>query len=205
MPLIDSQPDALASTYARSLFELAMQQGGQTLVESIAAQLEDIVELARQDRRFSEFLASRVLPTSARDRSIEKIFSGRVHPLVLNFLRLLNRKDRLSHLPPIVAAFDSALQEHFGRIEVDVMTAHAIDQRQLDLIRDRLAATLGRQPVMHTYTDASLIGGMKLRIGDQLIDASIATRLRQMRERLSNRGAAAVRGRNDLLDDAPSA
>ena len=201
MPLIESQPDALATMYARSLFELALEHGGQSLAESIAGQIEDIIELARQDRTFSEFLASRVLPMKARDKSIDRIFNGHVHPLVLNFLRLLNRKGRLSHLPPIGAALDAVLQAHFGRVEVDVFTAAPIEERQLNLIRDRLAVVLGRQPVLHAYTEASMIGGMKLRIGDQLIDASIASRLRLMQERLTNRGGARIRGLGaDLIE-----
>ncbi len=201
MPLIESQPDALATMYARSLFELALEHGGQSLAESIAGQIEDIIELARQDRTFSEFLASRVLPVKARDVSIDRIFSGRVHPLVLNFLRLLNRKGRLGHLPPIGAALDAILQAHFGRVEVDVFTAAPIEERQLNLIRDRLAVVLGRQPVLHAYTETSMIGGMKLRIGDQLIDASIASRLRLMQERLTNRGGAKIRGLGaDLIE-----
>jgi F-type H+-transporting ATPase subunit delta len=203
MPLIESQPGALENVYARSLFELALEQGGQSLVESIAGELEDIIELARGDRRFNEFLASRVLPVKKRDGSLVRIFTGAAHPLVLNFLRLLNRKGRLSHLPPIGASFDRQLQEHFGRIEVDVMTALPIEERQLSLIRERLAVVLGKQPVVHPYTEPAMIGGVKLRIGDQLIDASVATRLRQMRARLDERGGATIRGRGaDLLDDS---
>lgn len=202
MPLLESQPDALANTYARALFDLAMQQGGQSRAEEVAGELEDVVELARSDARFNEFLASRVLGVKERDRSLESIFGGRCSTLVLNFLRLLNRKNRLSHLPPIVAALDQRVQEQFGRIEVDVFTPAPIDDAQLRGIRDRLASALGKEPVIHPYTDPSMIGGVKFRIGDQLIDASVSARLRQMRERLGSSGGAIVRGRSaELLDD----
>lgn len=202
MPLLETQPDAVAKTYARALFELALQQGGRERAEEVYGELEDIVELARADGRFNEFLASRVLGVRERDRSLETIFSGRCSPMVLNFLRLLNRKNRLSHLPPIVEAFDKLVQEQFGRVEVDVFTPAPIDDAQLRSIRDRLAAALGKDPVIHPYTDPTMIGGVKLRIGDQLIDASVSARLRQMRERLSSSGGAIVRGRSaELLDD----
>lgn len=202
MPLLDTQPDAVANTYARALFDLAIQQGGQERAESMSGELEDIVELARADAHFSEFLASRVLGVKERDASLERIFAGRCSPLVLNFLRLLNRKGRLSHLPPITQAFDALVQEQFGRVEVDVYTPAPIDDAQLRSIRDRLAAALGKEPVIHPYTDPGMIGGVKLRIGDQLIDASVSARLRQMRDRLGTSGGAIVRGRSaDLLDD----
>ncbi|KAA0216718.1 MAG: ATP synthase F1 subunit delta [Leptolyngbya sp. PLA3] len=202
MPLLSTQPDALANTYARALFELSLQQGGQDRVESIAGELEDVIELARVDARFNEFLASRVLGVKERDASLERIFAGRCSALVLNFLRLLNRKNRLSHLPPIAQAYDALMQEHFGRVEVDVYTPAPIDDAQLRSIRDRLAAAIGKEPIIHPYTDPGMIGGVKLRIGDQLIDASVSARLRQMRDRLGTSGGAIVRGRSaDLLDD----
>ncbi len=202
MPLIETQPDALATMYARSLFELAFEKGGQETAEGIGGEIEDIVEIARSDASFSEFLASRVLGVDSRDESLKKIFEGRCSPLVLHFLQLLNRKGRLSHLPPIVAAYDQITQEHFGLVEVDVLTAAPIDDEQLGHIREKLADALGKQPVLHPYTDPSMLGGLKLRIGDQLIDASVSTRLQNMRERLINRGGATIRGRsNELLDE----
>jgi len=202
MPLIETQPDALATMYARSLFELAFEKGGQETAEAIGGEIEDIVEIARSNPSFSEFLASRVLGVESRDESLAKIFEGRCSLLVLHFLQLLNRKGRLSHLPPIVAAYDQITQEHFGLVEVDVLTAAPIDDDQLGHIREKLSEAIGKQPVLHPYTDPSMLGGLKLRIGDQLIDASVSTRLQNMRERLINRGGATIRGRSgELLDD----
>src|SRR5690349_12671435 len=97
MPLTEAQPDALAHTYARSLFELVNSKGGRTAVEETQAELEDILELARQDRRFNEFLASQVLGTEERSASLLKIFKGRISDLTLRFLLVLNRKGRLPH------------------------------------------------------------------------------------------------------------
>jgi F0F1-type ATP synthase delta subunit len=111
MPLIESQPDALSQVYARSLFELAESKGGRPTIESSLAELEEILELARSDARFSEFLASRVLPVAERSRSLEKIFRGAVSELVLRFLQVLNEKGRLGHLPAVAAAFDRLVQE----------------------------------------------------------------------------------------------
>ena len=108
---------------------------------------------------------------------------------------VLNAKDRLSHLPPIVAAFDELVQKHFGRVEVDVYTAAPAGEADLEAIRTRLKGVLGKEPVIHSYVEPSMVGGLKLQIGDQLIDASIAGRLRKLRDRLSNDGAAEVRAR----------
>lgn len=202
MPLIDAAPDALARTYAQSLFELAKEQGGAQRAELVLAELEDILEIARTEPKFGEFLASLILPAKSRAKSIQSIFRGKASDLSVNFLLVLNRKDRLSHLPAIVAAFEQLVQESFGRVEVDVYAAAPIDHDQVQQIRQRLQSVLGREPVVHTYVDPSLIGGLRLQIGDQLIDASVATRLRKMRDKLSGPGSAQIRARaGDLISD----
>jgi len=199
MPLIEAQPDALAQRYARSLFELTQAKGGRDAIESVLGQLEDLLEIARSDPRFSEFLASRVLPSKSRGVSIKKIFDGRVDPLVLNFLLVLNDKGRLAHLAPIVGAFDAMAQDIFGRVEVDVYTAAPASGEELAGIKKNLEAKLGKDVIVHPYTDGSMIGGVKLRIGDQLIDGSIATRLRRMKQRLATDGMAEFRARAEKI------
>lgn len=201
MPLIETQPDALARLYARSLFELAEQEGGRGRIEEIGAELGEVVELARSDRRFGEFLSSRIVASSDRARSLEKIFRGNISELLLRFLLVLAGKDRLGHLAVVASAYDERVQEAFGLVEVDVYTATPIDQAMRDRIGSALQRAIGKEPVLHAYTDESMLGGIKVRVGDQLMDASVATRLRRLRERLSVDGAARLRGKLDSMID----
>jgi len=195
MPLIESQPDALANIYARALFDAVDAKGGRAGIESVLGQLEDILEMARQDGRFSEFLASRAVPASHRGESLQRMFGGRADAEVVNFLRVLNDKSRLSHLPAIVAAYDALAQAKFGRVEIDVYTAEPLSADGLNGVRSKLASALGKDVVLHPYTDGSMIGGIKFRIGDQLVDASVATQLRTLRDQLDGRGASELRAR----------
>lgn len=199
MPLHEGQPDAVARLYAASLFEVAEARGGQPAIESIGAELGEIVELARADARFAEFLSSRILATKDRARSIKAAFDGKCDPMLVNLMLVLNDKGRLGHLGVIARAYDEIVQDRFGRVEVDVITVSPIDDDQMNALKDRLQARLGKEPVMHRYHDASMIGGLKLRVGDQLFDASIETRLRRMRQRLSSSGMAAMKSRTDRI------
>lgn len=195
MPLIDTQPDAVARMYARSLYQLAQSQGGRAKVEEVLTELEDILELTRADKRFGEFMSSRALSADARAASLTKIFAGRVTPLTLNFLQVLNEKGRIASLPTIASAYDSIVQEAFGRVEVDVITAAPLDGAGTDAIKSRLAKHLGRDVIVHSYTEPAMIGGVKFRIGDQLIDASVGAKLRKIKEQISTGGAAAIRAK----------
>ena len=127
MPLTEANPDAIAKVYAKSLFELCEQAGGRDKAEETLGELEDILEIARENPTFSEFLATRVIPVESREKSLVSIFEGKASDLTLRFLRLLNRKGRLGHLPPIVASFESLVHDAFGRVEVDLYTADALD------------------------------------------------------------------------------
>ncbi|MCC6661619.1 MAG: ATP synthase F1 subunit delta [Phycisphaerales bacterium] len=199
MPLTESQPDALSSIYARSLYDLAEQAGGRESVEGALGDLHDVMEFSRADARFSEFLASRVLPVDRRAASLRAIFNGRLSDLVVRFLQVLNEKGRLSHLPSIVASLDRMVQEKFGRVEVDLYTAVPVEPRELAGIKSLLQKALGREPIVHSYTEESMLGGVKLQVGDRLIDGSLLTQLRRMRDKLTRDGAAALRARGDRV------
>ncbi|MFI4871786.1 MAG: ATP synthase F1 subunit delta [Phycisphaerales bacterium JB061] len=205
MPLTDARPDALATIYAKSLYELADEQGGQTAVENTLGELEDILEIARGDAQFSEFLSSRVLKQADRTKSLDAMFTGKVSELTLRFLKVLNEKHRLSHLIPIVEALDEMVQQKLGRVEVDLYTAQPVDSGEIAKIKSQLNAALGKEAVVHPYTDPSMIGGVRLQIGDKLIDASLQTRLRKMRDQLADQGGSSLRAAAErTFEDTPS-
>jgi F-type H+-transporting ATPase subunit delta len=202
MPDVTAQTDALATVYARSLYELAEQAGGEVKIVEVGGELEDIAELARADRRLREFLRSPILNRAARSESLKRMFGNRVTDLTLRFLLVLNAKGRLARLEAMAAAYDRLVQEAFGRVEVNVYTPAPLGQGQLDAVAERIRRALGKEPVLHPYTDPSMIGGLKLRIGDQLIDGSVASRLRRLKNTLMNQGAATVRERaRRILDE----
>ena len=187
------QTDAFATVYAKSLFELASDAGGNDKVVEIADELEQICELLRQDKEVRLFFTSPIIDVPKRSETISAIFSNRVTDLTLRFLLVLNNKGRLNHLESISVAFDLLVQEAFGRIEVDVFTPTAIDADAINIIKDKVQSMLGKEPVLHPYVDKKMLGGLKLRIGDQLIDGSVQTKLRRLSESIKNSGGTAIR------------
>lgn len=196
-----AQIDALANVYATSLFELASAAGGEEKILEIADELEQITELARSDRAFREFLASPIIDTKKRGESIRQIFRDAVTDLTLRFLLVLNEKGRLGHLDPIAVAYDHIVQEKFGKIEVSVYTPAPLGPDQMEGIRSRVREALSKEPVLHPYTEPSMIGGLKLRIGDQLIDGSVAGQLRRIRQRMMTDGPDVLRQRIERVID----
>ncbi len=204
MPLIETPPDAVDRVYAQSLFELAETEGGRDQLESIASELEELANLIRTHRDLAELLGSRIIPVVDKQRSLNTIFGGRISDLLLRFLLVLLRKERLNRTLPITVAFDELIQNRFGRVEIDLYTRLALPAEQVDSIRKRLHHALQREPVLHAYLDEDMIGGVRMQVGDKLIDASVATQLRRMREQLIDSGSNSVRVRFDrILEDKP--
>ncbi len=195
MVRIDTPPDAVDKAYAKSLFELAEEKGGRDRLESVAAELEELVEIARANPRFEEFIASRIIPADRKAASLRTMFAGRVDDLIFHTMLVLNKKGRADRFARVAAALGHMVEERFGRVEVDVYTRFPIPPDQLESLRSILHQRLDREPVIYTYTDPSMIGGLKVRVGDQLLDASFSTRLRKMRELLAEEGGELIRER----------
>ena len=196
--------DALSHVYALSLFQLAEEADGNDKVLEIADELEQICELIRSNRELATFFASPVIDVERRSASLVAIFSDRLTDLVLRFLIVLNQKGRLGHLESISTAYDALLQEAFGRVEVDVFTAQPMAAADMEGIKVQMASALGKEPVLHPYVDKAMLGGIKLRIGDQLIDGSVSTRLRRLGEDLTKRGGSSVRETFERIRDDAS-
>jgi F-type H+-transporting ATPase subunit delta len=195
--------DAVARVYAQSLLELADAAGGDEKIVETGGELSVIAEMIREDAEIAEFLRSPIVDSEKRAASLRRIFEGRVSDLVLRFMLVLNGKGRLGEFGSMVSGYDQLVNERMGRVEVDVMTVDgSLDPDQLALLGEKVKAKLGQEPVFHQYADESLIGGLVLRVGDQLIDGSVRGQLRRMREELLASGSTRVRaGADDFLAD----
>ncbi|MFO0963834.1 MAG: ATP synthase F1 subunit delta [Phycisphaerales bacterium] len=185
-----TQIDEVAKVYAKSLFELARELGaGEAGIAAMGAELREVCEIVRRDKRALEFFRSPIIDPKRRAASLRAIFAGRVTETLLNFILVLNDKGRLHELLNIEEAYEAMEQAAFGRVEVDVYTVDGrLDSSAEGSIRAQLKSALGKDPVLHVYADRSMIGGLKVRIGDQLIDGSIDAQLRRMRSSILSRG-----------------
>jgi len=172
--------DTVARVYAQSLFELAQDAGGREKILEVADELEQVVELTRGDQRFAAFLDSPVVDAQRRAVAMRSIFENRVTDLVLRFMLVLNTNGRLGHLDAVHSALVDLVHEAMGQVEVDVWTATPMDDATCDAVTTGLKNVLGKDPVVHAWTDPSILGGLKIRVGDKLVDGTVAARLRQL-------------------------
>jgi F-type H+-transporting ATPase subunit delta len=172
-------PTVLA--YTRSLLELGNER---KQADKIGKEVAGLREILDENPAFAAFLADPGIGAAERTAALEKIFRGRVSPLVMNFLLVLNDKGRLRLLKQIAEAYAALLDEQQGKVEVDVTVAKKLGREQLAEVRERVSQALGKDAVVHQYVDEDIIGGLVLRVEDKLIDASVRYQLTAMRERM---------------------
>jgi len=176
-----SKSSSVATAYAKPLLELAREQNQ---AEAIGEELRGLKQVIDSNPTFAEFLANPAVSEAERGEVLQRTFDGRVSPLLFNFLRVLNARGRLGVLPQVSDAYDDLLDELFGKIEVDVTVAQRLTAEELEEVRRRVSEALGKEAVVHQYVDDSIIGGLLLRVQDRLIDASVRSQLRALKNQM---------------------
>ena len=172
-------PTAIA--YAEAMLELANDAKS---ADATGQELRDIRKLVEENDKFAQVLADPAISAEERGKFLHRVFEGRASTLVMHFLLLANEKARLSLLPSISAAYDDLLEDQQGIVEVDVTVAQSLDSKQLENVQKKVSEALKREAVVHQYVDPAIIGGLVLRVQDQMIDGSIRAQLSAMRQQL---------------------
>jgi len=188
--------DEIATVYAQSLLEVCDKAGGNAVAEACSSELRELAEIIRGNKKFGEFLKTPIVGNDKRKAALDKIVKGRVSDLVYRFVMVLANHGRAGRIADVADAFDALMQDRLGRVEVDMFTVDGkASDDVLATVKARVKAAFAKDAVLHQYSDPNMIGGVKLRIGDQLIDGSVAAQLRNMREAVSTRGTGAIRSR----------
>ncbi len=172
----------LAKRYATALVEIAQEQNA---LDKYARDLDSLGQLVNESRDFREILTNPVFT-----REDKKKIAGPVlqklgaDPMVINFVYLLIDRKRIDQLSGIEKAFRAKVDEIRGITRGEVISAEPFNTQQLGRVTDTLAKVTGKQVVVTTKVDASLIGGLIARVGDMVFDGSIRTQLNQLQESL---------------------
>ena len=166
---------SLAGRYARALFDLADDGKALPAVEASVARVGEALAASADLRLLT---TSPVTSRDAARRAIGAI-AGELglDPLTTNFLGVLAHNRRLAKLGDIVRAFAGMTASHRGEASADVTSAHPLSDDQVAAIRAKLKARLGRDVAVHLAVDPKILGGLVVKVGSRLIDASIRTRL----------------------------
>jgi F-type H+-transporting ATPase subunit delta len=175
----DSVLSQIARPYASALFDLAKADNSVAAVEQ---GLDKLVALASENQDFARFLRSPVINTEEKAQAMHALLAkARAHTTVGNFVKVVARNGRLFALPAIVAAFKEKAAGDRGEVAAEVTSATPLTAAQVKSLADTLKAKIGKSVTLNQHVDPSLIGGLVVKVGSQMIDSSLKTKLTAMK------------------------
>lgn len=173
-----------AARYARALLDVAARESVD--LESVAAELEAFVTLLAQQPELSRVMYNPAVPSPRKRGAMQQLAAlSKFSPIVSKLLVLLAERDRVALLRDIVAAYRQLLADRQNVVRAEVTSAEPLSVDRVAAIERQLAAVTGKRVAMTTKVDRGIIGGVVARVGSTVYDASIATQLKKMRDRLT--------------------
>lgn len=173
----------VARRYAEAVFDLASEAGK----EDVWLRSLQTLAAAAEDDETRAFFENPAISDKDKDRALDTILSGTESEEAENLARLLIRRQRFRQLTGIVEAFEEMMLQARGIEIADVTTAVPLNAREQQYVRDQLSRIVGSDVEVRSHVDEAIVGGIVARVGDQLIDGSVRTQLRELRSTLGRR------------------
>tara|TARA_R100001244_G_scaffold39766_3_gene35766 strand:+ start:43967 stop:44521 length:555 start_codon:yes stop_codon:yes gene_type:complete len=166
---------SLAGRYATALFALAKENNS---IDAVQASLDTLSAAMAESDDLRALTSSPVLSREDAGKAIAATANALgLDPLSTNVLGVLAANRRLDQIHAVIRAFATLASDHRGQITAEVTSAHPLDDKQIDALKAQLKKRVGSDVSVSTAVDSSILGGLVVKIGSQMIDSSIKTRL----------------------------
>ena len=166
---------SLAGRYATALFELARDE---RRLDAVGASLATLRQALRDSDDLRELTSSPLISREDATRTIGATAQAmRLDPITTNFLGVVAQNRRLSQLPQIIRAYNMLAANHRGETTAEVTSAHPLTDDQVAALKTNLKTRLGRDITVDLNVDPTILGGLVVKVGSQMIDGSIRTKL----------------------------
>ena len=173
-----------AGRYARALLDVATKEAAD--LETIGRELDDFLTFFAQQPALEHLMLNPAIPAPRKRAAMEQITAkSGFTTLVAKLLVLLADRDRLALLRDVAAIYHDALADRQNIVRAEVTSAEPLSPERVQSIERQLAAVTGKRVAMSTKVDAAVIGGVVARVGSTVYDASVATQLKKIRDRLT--------------------
>ena len=165
--------------YAQALFDLALESGR---LDAVRADLKSLKAALSESADLKRLVGSPVIANEDKQAGLVAVArAAKFDDISIKFLGLLGQNGRAADLSGVIAAFEGLYAKHAGIVSAEVVSASALTAAQTKAVQTALRQALGKDPELTTRVDPALLGGMKVKVGSRLFDASLKTRLDQMK------------------------
>ena len=172
--------EEIAVVYGRSLFEAALDQDELDVIREQLGQFADALD---EDRELQVFFFSPYFSTQEKKEGLHRAVSG-AEAILLNFLDLLVENHRMPVLFRIRREYDALWREQNKRLPVQVTSAVELDESTVRHIGERIEQQTGRKVELSSSVEPDILGGIVVRVGNSVLDASIRNRLDTLRRQV---------------------
>jgi F-type H+-transporting ATPase subunit delta len=172
----------VASRYAKSLMDLAMENN---MLDAVYNDIRSFLDITQKSREMENVFNSPIIKFDTKLNIIRQVFGGRVNPLTLSFFEIVVKKHRESVLIPIAEEFVNQYNAHKGISKATVTTAIPMDEALRNEVQAFVEQQTKQKIQLQAFVDPKILGGLVIRFNDNLFDASIATRLAEMKKELT--------------------
>ncbi len=172
----------VARRYARALYALAVDT---QVTEAVRSDLASLRRSLHESPELAAFAGNYLVPHGLREKALSALFAGRVAPLTWRFVRFLESKRRLGLIDDMARAYEADEEARRGIVQGTVTAAIPLDAGRVQAVAQGASARTGKTVVLSSITDAAMLGGFRLQIGDTVYDYSLAARLRMARAALA--------------------
>lgn len=172
--------DIIAKRYAKALFAVGKEEDA---LDKYATTLQGFAELFTTTPEVRDGLTNRMYPADVREKVMEEIVkSAGITDIMANFLNLLAQKNRAEILPEISATFQAMVDDERNVCQGTIVTAKELQPALQEKAKETLEKITGKQVVLKTEVDPTIIGGIIAKVGDLVLDGSIKTQLEGLKE-----------------------
>jgi len=173
--------EEIAAVYARSLFEVAREQDK---LDAVREQLGEFSAALSENRDLQVFFFSPYFSTAEKEEGLDRVVSG-ADPVILNFLELLIEKHRMPALMRIRANYEALWEEENKLLPVHITSAVELDGSIVKQLGDRISEQTDRKVEVSSNVDPDILGGIVVRVGNSVLDASVRNRLERLRRQVA--------------------
>ena len=173
----------IATTYAQALYSLVKEEGGEKIV---LEQMNVLCEIFSQEPDYLRLLSAPNISKEARCAILDDSFRGKVHPYLLNFIKILTEKGYIRYFSDCCHAYRQQYNEENGILPVCAVSAVPLDETQKEKLIAKLEKITGRTVELTNRTDPSCLGGVRLDYDGKRVDGTIKNRLDTIHSLLKN-------------------
>jgi F-type H+-transporting ATPase subunit delta len=173
--------EEIAQVYARALFEVAKEHD---VLDEVREQLDQFADALRENRDLAIFFFSPYFSTAEKKQGLRRAIEN-AEPTFVNFLEALIERHRMPAIFRIRDTFDELWEEEHRLLPVEVTTAVALDESIVKEIGERIGEQTDHEVELSSHVDPDILGGIVLKVGNFILDASIKNRLNQLRKQVA--------------------